>query len=173
MARRAILTPAQRTALLAPPVDRAELARHYTLSEAELAVIGRRRRARNRLGFALQLCALRYPGRLLRPGELIPAPVVAFVAEQVGADPATLADYAFRENTRYEHSAALQDALGYRPFAGRPRREIEAWLQREAGLASSGGGVAGGPRGRLPRHRGSVSCVTTLGRLCAAAPGRG
>ncbi len=50
MARRTILTPAQRTALLALPTDRAELARHYTLSEAELAVIGRRRRARNRLG---------------------------------------------------------------------------------------------------------------------------
>ena len=64
MARRTLLTPAQRTALLALPADRAELARHYTLSEAELAVIGRRRRARNRLGFALQLCALRYPGRV-------------------------------------------------------------------------------------------------------------
>ncbi len=45
MARRTVLTPARRTALLALPEDRAELARHYTLSEAELAVIGRRRRA--------------------------------------------------------------------------------------------------------------------------------
>jgi TnpA family transposase len=84
MARRTILTPAQRAALLALPTDRADLARHYTLSEAELAVIDRRRRAHNRLGFALQLCALRYPGRLLQPGERIPAPAVAFVAEQIG-----------------------------------------------------------------------------------------
>ena len=62
-------------------------------------------------------------------------PVVAFIAEQIGVQLGTLADYAFRENTRYEHSAALQDALGYRPFAGRPRQEIEAWLDNAAMLA--------------------------------------
>jgi TnpA family transposase len=69
MARRRLLTPAQRLALLALPVDRVEAARHYTLGEVELATINRRRGGRNRLGFALQLCALRYPGRLLHPGE--------------------------------------------------------------------------------------------------------
>src|SRR5688572_21781305 len=112
MARRTILTPAQRAPLLALPADRAELARHYTLSETELAAIKRRRRARNRLGFALQLCALRYPGRLLRPGEALPAAFVAFVAEQIGVAPDALDGYALRANTRYEHSAALQDELG-------------------------------------------------------------
>jgi TnpA family transposase len=169
MARRTVLTPAQRAALLALPADRAELARHYTLSEAELAVIGRRRRARNRLGFALQLCALRYPGRLLHPGEFIPASLVAFVAEQVGAEPATLTEYAFRENTRYEHSAALQDALGYRPFEGRPRREMAMWLEHEAMLARSGAELAIGLRDELRRRRVIVPGVTTLERACAAA----
>src|SRR5215212_572809 len=161
MARRTILTPAQRAALLALPADRAELARHYTLGEAELAVISRRRRARNRLGFALQLCALRYPGRLLHPGEPIPASLVAFVAEQVGVEPATLTDYAFRGSTRYEHSAALQDALGYRPFEGRPRQEMATWLEREAMLARSGGELAIGLRDELRRRRVIVPAVTT------------
>ena len=36
--------------------------RHYTLSDEDLQHIGARRRPRNKLGFALQLCALRYPG---------------------------------------------------------------------------------------------------------------
>ena len=169
MARRTILTPAQRAALLALPTDRADLARHYTLSEVELAVINRRRRAHNRLGFALQLCALRYPGRLLQPGERIPAPVAAFIAEQIGVQSGTLADYPFRENTRYEHSAALQDALGYRPFAGRPRQEIEAWLDQAAMLASSGSELAVGLRDELRRRRMIVPAVTTIERLCAAA----
>jgi hypothetical protein len=169
MARRTILTPAQRAALLALPTDRADLARHYTLSEAELTVINRRRRAHNRLGFALQLCALRYPGRLLQPGERISAPVVAFIAEQIGIQPGTLADYAFRENTRYEHSAALQDALGYRPFAGQPRQEIEAWLNQAAMLAASGGELALGLRDELRRRRLIVPAVTTIERLCANA----
>ena len=73
MARRAILTAAQRTALLALPTERRELARVWTLSEPELAFLARRRRDRNRLGVALQLCALRYPGRLLRPARVIVA----------------------------------------------------------------------------------------------------
>ncbi len=65
MPRRAVLSKGQRAALLALPGDDALLVRHWTLSEADLAVIVRRRRPHNRLGFAVQLCALRYPGRLL------------------------------------------------------------------------------------------------------------
>jgi TnpA family transposase len=124
MARRRILTPAQRVALLASPVDRGEAARHYTLNEAELAAINRRG-DRNRLGFALQLCAFRYPGRLLHPGEELPPAVVAFVAEQIGVAPDALSGYAFRPNTKYEHSAALQDFL-----AGVPLRATHAGRSR-------------------------------------------
>ncbi|QOG05299.1 DUF4158 domain-containing protein [Aureimonas sp. OT7] len=34
--------------------------------------LGQRRRAHKRFGFALQSCVLRYSGRVLAPGELIP-----------------------------------------------------------------------------------------------------
>ena len=46
---------------------RGTLLKHYTLAEDDLEHIGHRRRRHNRLGLALQLCALRYPGRLLSP----------------------------------------------------------------------------------------------------------
>jgi TnpA family transposase len=169
MARRTLLTPAEREALLALPTERAELARHYTLTEAELAVIGRRRHARNRLGFALQLCALRYPGRLLHPGEALPGTFIALVAEQVGVAPDALGGYAFRANTRYEHSAALQDAFGYRPLEGHPRREIEAWLERAALAARTGCELAAGLRDELRRRKVIVPAITTVERLGAAA----
>ena len=39
-----------------------ELIRHYTFSEFDLASIRQRRGNHNRLGFAVQLCYLRYPG---------------------------------------------------------------------------------------------------------------
>jgi hypothetical protein len=168
MARRRILTPTQRLALLALPVDRVEAARHYTLTEAELAAINRRRGGRNRLGFALQLCALRYPGRLLHPGEELPHAVVAFVAEQVGVGPDTLRGYAFRPNTKYEHSAALQDILGWRPFEGRPRREIEGWLDQASLTARTGAELAVGFRDELRRRKIIVPGITTVERLCAA-----
>ena len=43
-----------------------------------------RRGGHNRLGFALQLCAFRYPGRLLVVGEAIPRNVLRFIAAQLG-----------------------------------------------------------------------------------------
>ena len=125
MARRAILTAAQRAALLALPTERRDLARVWTLSEPELTFLARRRRDRNRLGVALQLCALRYPGRLLRPAEAVPPAAVAFVAEQLGVAAGALGGYAVREPTKYEHSSILQRAFGFRPFEGIARREVE------------------------------------------------
>ena len=84
MPRRTVLTERQRAVLFDLPQDEATLTRFYTLSEEEIAVVRRRRRPRNRLGFALQPCAFRYPGRLLQPGELIPERMLAFVAAQLG-----------------------------------------------------------------------------------------
>jgi TnpA family transposase len=83
MPRRAVLSDEQRAAFLALPDDETLLVQHWTLSRDDLAIIVRRRRPHNRLGFAIQLCALRYPGRFLRPGELIPDTPLAFVAEQL------------------------------------------------------------------------------------------
>jgi len=113
MPRRAVLSEEQRAALLALPDDEALLVQHWTLSHDDLAVIVRRRPPHNRLGFAIQLCALRYPGRLLRPGELIPATLLAFVAGQLKVAPEVLADYATRGPTRYEQLDALRDAFGF------------------------------------------------------------
>ena len=45
------------------------MVRHYTLSSEDLALINRRRGEPNRFGFALMLCYLRFPGRILQQGE--------------------------------------------------------------------------------------------------------
>jgi TnpA family transposase len=68
MPRRSILTARQHAALIDLPKDEASILHHYTLSDHDIEVIRTRRHARNRLGFALQLCAFRYPGRLLVSG---------------------------------------------------------------------------------------------------------
>jgi hypothetical protein len=91
MPRRRALTGAQLAGLLALPAAEADLIRHWTPDQTDLAAIDRRRGDHNRLGFALQLCALRYPGRVLRPGEVVPDPALRFVAEQVGAPPEAFA----------------------------------------------------------------------------------
>jgi TnpA family transposase len=108
MPRRVTLTDRQRDALLRLPVEQGELLRHYTLSDEDLGHIRQRRRAHNRFGFALQLCVLRYPGRVLAPGELIPAQVSDFIAAQLGLTSDDLLPYAAREETRHEHLADLR-----------------------------------------------------------------
>src|SRR5215204_2566645 len=121
MPRRRALTEAQLESLLALPVTEADLLRHWTLSDDDLVAIGRRRRNHNQLGFALQLCALRYPGRLLRPGEVIPEPTLRFVADQLGTAPEALTTYAARFQTRYEQLGVLRKSFGFTD-AGRSRR---------------------------------------------------
>lgn len=66
--------------------------RHWTLSAADLAATERRRRDPNQPGFALQLCAFRYPGRLLRPREVIPVAALAFVAVQLRVAPDAISE---------------------------------------------------------------------------------
>jgi hypothetical protein len=127
MPRRRALTKAQLESLLALPVTEADLLRYWTLGDDDLAIVGRRRRNHNQLGFALQLCALRYPGRLLRPGEIIPQPALRFVADQLGTAPEALITYAARFQTRYEQLGVLRTAFGFADLTPR-RRQLLEWL---------------------------------------------
>ena len=127
MPRHRALTEAQLETLLALPTDELALVQHWTLSAADLAATDRRR-IHNRLGFAVQLCALRYPGRLLRSGEVIPVNALRFAAEQVGVEPDALADYGSRFQTRYQQLDALHTTFGFSDFTPVRRREILAWL---------------------------------------------
>ena len=116
MARRTLLSAEQRTRLFGISTEAAEMAKHSTLSAEDLALVRTKRRPGNRLGFAVQLCALRHPGRPLEPSEVPPAAMLTFVANQVGADPKLFEDYAHRAETRREHLLELQQHLRLRSF---------------------------------------------------------
>ena len=169
MPRRHALTAAQLEGLLALPTEEESLVRYWTLSATDLAETGRRRRDRNRLGFALQLCALRYPGRLLRPGELIPAAALRFVAEQLGAEPVVLAAYAKRFQTRYQQLDALREAFGFADFTPARRREALAWLVPVAIATTSAPSIAVALMDELRRHRLIVPGPSIIEQLVAAA----
>jgi hypothetical protein len=116
MPRHTLLSSDQRVRLFAIPTDSAEMARHYVLSADDLALIRTKRRAINRLGFAIQLCLLWHPGQGMGPGEHPPEAMIAFVARQVGVPSAAFADYALRDQTRREHVVELQKHLRLRSF---------------------------------------------------------
>jgi hypothetical protein len=69
------------------PTDEESLIRHCTLGRAEVDLIQAKRTPHNRLGLAIQLCFLHHLGRAILLGETPPAPMVAFVAQQIGINP--------------------------------------------------------------------------------------
>jgi len=97
MARRQLLTDEQWARLLAPPSDEREIVRYWTLSREDFDIIFRKRSDHSRLGFALLLCYLRYPGRVLGAEEVPPVALVSFVARQLGVSPAAFIRYSRRD----------------------------------------------------------------------------
>jgi hypothetical protein len=114
--RRQQLTEVQLAALYDAPAEQRELVRHYTLSDADLAAVGRCRGDHNRLGFAVMLSYLRHPGRPIRAGERPPAALVKFVAEQIDVLPEALDEYLRFDQNRRRHSTELQERLRLRPY---------------------------------------------------------
>src|SRR5208337_3745432 len=91
-------------------------------------MIQRCRGDHNRLGYALMLCYLRYPGRPLHANEQPAAALVAFVAGQIDVLPEAINDYLSSEQNRRRHAVELRDRLELRPFGTRPAAELTGWL---------------------------------------------
>lgn len=128
MPRRVVLSASQRQAFETLPVDQESLVQYYTLSEEDLSLIKRCRLSRNRLGFALQLCLIRYPGRALRSNEDVPQPLIKVIAEQTGDDADDFHGYAQRDETRREHLSFLVQHLQLSVFGRSHAREVIRWL---------------------------------------------
>ncbi len=124
MSRRHIFTERQRAALFDLPTDELSLLKFYTLGDDDWKTLGSAAEPENRIGFALQLCALRYPGRALALGEMIPREVLSFVGAQLGVPADALLTYATRRQTRQQHMDTLREIYGYKTFTGRGARDL-------------------------------------------------
>jgi TnpA family transposase len=112
--------------------------RYWYLSKEDIRFINLRRRDHNRLGFAAQLCLLRYPGWPLGPDEISPANLVNFIAAQLGADPDEIREYPTWDETRREHLSTIFKAYGFRPFSTPPiQTMLRQHLLSEALLTDS------------------------------------
>jgi len=116
MPRRSILSAIERESLLALPDAKDELIRHYTFNETDLSIIRQRRGPANRLGFAIQLCYLRFPGIFLGADEPPFPPLLRMVAAQLKVPVESWDEYGQREQTRREHLVELQTVFGFKPF---------------------------------------------------------
>lgn len=113
-----LLTPDQRQSFLdLNALSEWDLAAYHTFSARDLAVIARHRRDDTRLGFAVQLALLRYPGWPLFTFLQIPGKIVRHAAQQIPVNPQCWTTYSARENTAWDHLKEIRDTYGYQSFS--------------------------------------------------------
>ena len=169
MPRRSILSAAERERLLALPDTKDELIRHYTLNESDLAIIRQRRGPANRLGFAVQLCYMRYPGVMLAVHEEPFPSLLRLVATQLRVPPEAWTDYGQRAETRREHLLELQSVFGYKSFTTRHYRPSVYSLDELAWQTDKGIVLATALVEDLRRKRVLLPTPGVIERICAEA----
>src|SRR6266571_1781591 len=109
-----------------------DLRAFFLLSDADQTAINHQREDATRLGFALQLCALRYLG--FAPDELTTTPgeVVAYVARQQDVPPEAIQAYGQRRKTRTTHLVQIQMYLGFRLATPLDLYALQTWLGERA-----------------------------------------
>ncbi len=169
MPRRSILSASERDILLAVPNSEDDLIRHYSLSDADLSLIRQRRGDANRLGFAAQLCLLRYPGHVLSVDTPVPSLLLQWLGRQLRIDPVSWSQYAEREETRREHFLELRAYLGLMPFGLAHFRQTVHALSEVALQTDRGIVLATHALDSLRQRRIIVPQPNVIERVCAEA----
>ncbi|MCH4905755.1 Tn3 family transposase [Cylindrospermopsis raciborskii CHAB3438] len=163
------MTVKQREALLALPTTEEEVVIYHSLDENERAAIARLRSPANQLGYALQLCCLRFPGRYLRRGELLPAIMLDHVAEQIDIDADVIADFAKRGPTRYEQLASIKRNHGFVDLTHPVRAQLKQWLETEAITCADGRLLLERLISRMREQKIIIPGVSVIERMTASA----
>lgn len=169
MARRALLKEHERKTLLDIPIDEDSLIRHYSLAPADLLEIQLRRREHNQLGFAIQLCLMRYPGRPLLANEVPPKAVLDYVAGQIGASSTAFRLYARREETRSNHIAHLLGYLRKRNATAEDRRAALLTAIEMASTTDAGASIAGAIVAEFRNRNSLLPAANIIERMGIAA----
>jgi hypothetical protein len=169
MPRRSILTATERENLLGWPEARAELIRHYTLSATDLAIIRQHRGAANRLGYAAQLCSMRFPGVALGAREEPFVPLLQAVAAQLKVPVESWSEYGQRPETRREHALELQARFGFKAFTMRHYRDGVRSLEDVAWQTDKGIVLASAFVNEYRRQQVLLPTLNNIERICAEA----
>jgi len=109
-----------------PNID--TLATYFTLTPQDLEIINRHRKESNRLGFAVQLCILRYSGWTLLEIKEIPENILEYIARQINVESKEFKFYGKRQKTLYDHIQEIIKEYKYSRFMGKQYRNLLLFL---------------------------------------------
>ncbi len=101
-------------------------------------LIHTKRRDDTRLGFALQVCTVRFLGTFLTNPLDVPEVCITYVARQLGIiDLSSLTDYTKRTATHIDHAEQIREFYGYSNFSDQPGHfQLVRWLYTRAWLSA-------------------------------------
>lgn len=120
-----------------PPTP-AQLARYFHLDDTDREVIRSKRSDYSKLGFALQLCTVRFLGTFLARSLDVPEVCIEHLANQLGIeDISELSRYENRGPLHVEHAEEIRQIYGYRLFGQTPEAfQFIRWLYTRAWLSA-------------------------------------
>ena len=113
---RELLTLEQRENFMKIPEEDWALGSYYTFSKEDLELINKHRRDENKLGFAVQLAVLGFPGWPFTHVKSIPKSVIKYIANQLELNYSSILNYPHRENTLWSHLKEIRETYDYTSF---------------------------------------------------------
>lgn len=109
-----------------------DMIKYFTLLDTELELLPKTSSNYNRLGYAIQLCALKYLGFFPISLDSLPSLVLNYVSEQLNVNPQLLKYYGKREQTKTNHSLLIASHLGFTKFNATVEKKLSSLLLEKA-----------------------------------------
>jgi len=169
MPRRQLLSEKEKETLTNIPTDRESIVKFYTLSEHEIHFVKHTfRGATNRLGAAVQIAYMKYPGIMLKEKDDVNKDILNYLKFQLDLD-ANLSDniYEKRDVTRREHAAIIRAAFGFTTFPQTLHADCVQYLTPVALQSEKGIVIARELMEYLRQQKVLIPSINVIERLCA------
>jgi TnpA family transposase len=118
----------QRENFMKIPEEDWALGSYYTFSKEDLELINKHRRDENKLGFAVQLAVLRFPGWPFTHVKSIPKSVIKYIANQLELNYSSILNYPHRENTLWSHLKEIRETYDYTSFTDEEHKKTFEYI---------------------------------------------
>jgi Domain of unknown function (DUF4158) len=110
-------------------VNSEDISRYFHLDDSDRSLIAVNRGNHNRLGFAVQLCTVRYLGAFPEDLTETPATVLSILGRQLGIEDTTCFGEYCSSRQRWDHTVRIREGSGYSDFSdGSIQFRLNRWL---------------------------------------------